>query len=147
MIRLSFGTISTILSVLIIKLRWVLQNFSEFKSSSIFTKEMRITNFSFELLHQQVMNNKKFINIFEEVGAQFSSSVSRESTSISIRFISSDENITIEILKEKKIIPNKSKNVKVFMSGDLKTKINLKGIKVTSGVKKVIEELGGKITD
>jgi hypothetical protein len=33
------------------------------------------------------------------------------------------------------------------MSGDLKTKINLKGIKVTSGVKKVIEELGGKITD
>ena len=58
-----------------------------------------------------------------------------------------NENITIEILKEKKIIPNKSKNVKVFMSGDLKTKINLKGIKVTSGVKKVIEELGGKITD
>lgn len=58
-----------------------------------------------------------------------------------------NENITIEILKEKKIIPNKSKNVKVFMSGDLKTKVNLKGIKVTSGVKKVIEELGGKITD
>ena len=58
-----------------------------------------------------------------------------------------NENITIEILKEKKIIPNKSKNVKVFLSGDLKTKINLKGIKVTSGVKKVIEELGGKITD
>ena len=58
-----------------------------------------------------------------------------------------NENITIEILKKKKIIPNKSKNVKVFMSGDLKTKVNLKGIKVTSGVKKVIEELGGKITD
>jgi len=58
-----------------------------------------------------------------------------------------NENITIETLKEKKIIPNKSKNVKVFMSGDLKTKVNLKGIKVTSGVKKVIEELGGKITD
>ena len=72
-----------------------------------------ITNFSFELLHQQVMNNKKFINIFEEVGAQFSSSVSRESTSISIRFISSDENITIiEPSSIRKIIAERTTQTK-----------------------------------
>ena len=53
-----------------------------------------ITNFSVELLHQQKYKNKKFINTFEEIGAQFSSSVSRESTSISIRFINTEKNLT-----------------------------------------------------
>tara|TARA_B100000900_G_C20353635_1_gene623345 strand:+ start:265 stop:690 length:426 start_codon:yes stop_codon:yes gene_type:complete len=57
-----------------------------------------------------------------------------------------NENITIDILKEKKIIPHKVKNVKVFLSGEIKNKINLKGINVTKGARKVIEDLGGKIT-
>ena len=57
-----------------------------------------------------------------------------------------NENITIEILKEKKIVSHKAKDVKIFLSGQLKNKINLNGINVTKGARKVIEDLGGKIT-
>ena len=56
-----------------------------------------------------------------------------------------NENITIEILKEKKIVSHKAKDVKIFLSGQLKNKINLNGINVTKGARKVIEDLGGKI--
>ena len=56
-----------------------------------------------------------------------------------------NENITIATLKEKRIIPQKAKDVKVFLSGQLKNKINLNGISVTKGARKVIEDLGGKI--
>jgi len=56
-------------------------------------------------------------------------------------------NITIESLKEKKIISHSAKKVKVFLSGTLDSKVNLKGIMVTAGVKKIIEELGGKIAE
>jgi large subunit ribosomal protein L15 len=58
-----------------------------------------------------------------------------------------NKNINIDILKEKKIIPHKAKQAKVFLSGEIKTKINLKGIMVTKGVRKIIEDLGGKITE
>ena len=37
----------------------------------------------------------KFINIFEGIGAQYSSSVSRESSSISLRFINTNKNLDI----------------------------------------------------
>ena len=56
-----------------------------------------------------------------------------------------NENITIETLKEKRIISQKAKDVKVFLSGQLKNKINLNGVSVTKGARKVIEDLGGKI--
>ena len=71
------------------------------------------------------MNNKKFINIFEEVGAQFSSSVSRESTSISIRFISSDENITIISQALGRMLVNRDISVETF---DLTKETILKSI-------------------
>jgi len=71
------------------------------------------------------MNNKKFINIFEEVGAQFSSSVSRESTSISIRFISSDENITIISQALGRMLANRDISVETF---DLTKETILKSI-------------------
>ena len=58
-----------------------------------------------------------------------------------------NENITMELLKEKKIISHRAKDVKVFLSGEIKTKINLQGILVTKGARKVIEELGGKISE
>ena len=58
-----------------------------------------------------------------------------------------NEEITLDILKEKKIISHKAKEVKVFLSGELKEKVNLKGIMVTKGVRKIIEDLGGKITE
>ena len=58
-----------------------------------------------------------------------------------------NEEITIDVLKEKKIISHKAKEVKVFLYGELKEKVNLKGIMVTKGVRTVIEDLGGKITE
>jgi|TARA_B110000444_G_scaffold106582_1_gene100824 large subunit ribosomal protein L15 len=58
-----------------------------------------------------------------------------------------NEEITIDVLKDKKIISHKAKEVKVFLSGELKEKVNLKGIMVTKGVRTVIEDLGGKITE
>ena len=58
-----------------------------------------------------------------------------------------NEEITIDVLRDKKIISHKAKEVKVFLSGELKEKVNLKGIMVTKGVRTVIEDLGGKITE
>ena len=58
-----------------------------------------------------------------------------------------NENITMELLKEKKIISHRAKDVKVFLSGEIKTKINLQGILVTKGARKIIEELSGKISE
>ena len=58
-----------------------------------------------------------------------------------------NQDITVDILKEMKIISHKAKEVKVFLSGELKGKVNLKGIMVTKGVRKIIEDLGGKITE
>jgi len=58
-----------------------------------------------------------------------------------------NENITIELLKEMKIISHRAKDVKVFLSGEIKTKVNLQGILVSKGARKIIEELGGKISE
>ena len=52
-----------------------------------------------------------------------------------------------DLLKERKVISHDVKKVKVFLSGELKSKINLSGISVTKGVRKAIEDLGGKIKE
>ena len=45
------------------------------------------------------------------------------------------------------LIKNSTKKVKVFLDTDECTKINLKGIKTTLSVKKVIEEAGGSVEE
>ncbi|MCW8830269.1 MAG: 50S ribosomal protein L15 [Gammaproteobacteria bacterium] len=45
------------------------------------------------------------------------------------------------------IVPAITKKAKVFASGALDKAVNLKGIKVTPGARKVIEAAGGKIED
>ena len=52
-----------------------------------------ILSFSINLLHQQLLNNKKIISYFEEIGAQYDSSVSKEKSYISLRFVSTTHNI------------------------------------------------------
>ena len=52
-----------------------------------------ILSFSINLLHQQLLNNKKIISYFEEIGAQYNSSVSKERSYISLRFVSTTDNI------------------------------------------------------
>tara|TARA_Y100000996_G_scaffold364406_1_gene308602 strand:- start:948 stop:1376 length:429 start_codon:yes stop_codon:yes gene_type:complete len=58
-----------------------------------------------------------------------------------------NKDIDINLLKERKVISHNVKKVKVFLSGELKSKINLSGISVTKGARKAIEDLGGKIKE
>lgn len=55
--------------------------------------------------------------------------------------------VTVEALQNANVIGKNIKRVKVFLSGDLKKTVNLKGISVTDGAKKAIEQIGGKIED
>ena len=52
-----------------------------------------ITNYSINLLHLQKIDNEKIIDSFQKIGALYTSNVTRDSSSITLRFISSDENI------------------------------------------------------
>ena len=56
-------------------------------------KIIGLTAFSFKLLQEQVLKNEKIINSFEAIGAEYSSSVNKETSEINIRFISSENNI------------------------------------------------------
>tara|TARA_B100000965_G_scaffold208248_1_gene174015 strand:+ start:79 stop:1359 length:1281 start_codon:yes stop_codon:yes gene_type:complete len=52
-----------------------------------------ITSFSLNLLHQQLINDKKAISLFEQIGAEYNSNVGKESSEITLRFISSQKNL------------------------------------------------------
>ncbi len=54
-------------------------------------------------------------------------------------------NINIDILKNKGIISNNIKYVKIIGSGNLMKKINLIGLNVTKKVKHMIENVGGTV--
>ena len=53
--------------------------------------------------------------------------------------------VTLESLMNADLIKNSTKQVKVFLDTDTCSKINLKGIKTTASVKKLIEDAGGSI--
>ena len=53
--------------------------------------------------------------------------------------------VTITNLIAADLIKNSTKRVKVFLDTDSCPKMNLKGIKTTASVKKIIEEAGGKV--
>lgn len=55
--------------------------------------------------------------------------------------------IDIASLIAANVIPAITKKAKVFASGELTKAVNLKGIQVTPGARKVIEAAGGKIED
>lgn len=55
--------------------------------------------------------------------------------------------IDIDALKEADIIARNVKTVKVFLSGELKNAVTIKGIAVTKGAKAAIEAAGGKVED
>ena len=85
-----------------------------------------ISNFAFELLHQQMYLDKKFINIFEGIGAQYSSNVSRESSSISLRFINTNNNLDIVSDSLGKMLVNRTISNETF---ELTKEAILKNIK------------------
>ncbi|HFL8794961.1 MAG TPA: 50S ribosomal protein L15 [Candidatus Azosocius sp. HAIN] len=56
-----------------------------------------------------------------------------------------DENVTLSTLKKFNIIRENIKRVKIILSGKIEKKINVSGLLVTKGAKKIIENFGGKV--
>tara|TARA_B100000902_G_C26915558_1_gene719041 strand:- start:24 stop:530 length:507 start_codon:yes stop_codon:yes gene_type:complete len=77
----------------------------------------------------------------------FSSRKNNYLKEVNVKNIDGLDLVTIETLKEKKIISKSVKKVKIFGTFDLTSKINVKGIKVTSGAKGSIEKAGGTVDD
>lgn len=60
--------------------------------------------------------------------------------------LSSDEKITITLLKKSGLVNSLTRRVKVFLSGGINKKVHLDGIAVTPKVKEAIESLGGSVS-
>ncbi len=57
------------------------------------------------------------------------------------------EVIDIAALKEANLVPGKARQVKVFLSGDVKKPVKLKGLRVSRGARAAIEAAGGSIEE
>jgi large subunit ribosomal protein L15 len=55
--------------------------------------------------------------------------------------------IDIDVLRAKGLISNAIREVKVIQSGELTTVVKLKGLRITKGARKVIENLGGSVEE
>lgn len=55
--------------------------------------------------------------------------------------------IDLDVLKAAGLINKAIREVKVILSGELTTAVKLKGLRVTKGARKVIEDLGGSIEE
>ena len=77
----------------------------------------------------------------------FSSRKNNYLKEVNVKNIDGLDLVTIETLKENKIISKSVKKVKIFGTFDLTSKLNVEGIKVTSGAKESIEKAGGTVAD
>ncbi len=77
----------------------------------------------------------------------FSSRVNNSFKEVNLKNIDGLEIVSLESLKEKKIIPNRITKVKIFGTHELQSKITVKGIKVTKGAKESIEKAGGAVEE
>ena len=57
------------------------------------------------------------------------------------------EDISLDLLKEKDLIKNSTKIVKIIKDIESCPKLNIKGLKATSSVKKLIMEAGGTLEE
>jgi large subunit ribosomal protein L15 len=55
--------------------------------------------------------------------------------------------IDLQVLIEANIVPEFTRQAKVFLSGEITKAVNLKGIKATKGAKAAIEQAGGKVEE
>lgn len=55
--------------------------------------------------------------------------------------------IDIDVLRTTGLISNTIQEVKVIQSGELTTAVKLKGLRITKGARKVIENLGGSVEE
>ena len=77
----------------------------------------------------------------------FSSRVNNSFKEVNVKNIDGLEIVSLESLKEKKIIPNRITKVKIFGTHELQSKITVKGIKVTKGAKESIQKAGGAVEE
>jgi len=77
----------------------------------------------------------------------FSSRKNNHLKEVNVKNIDGLDLVTIETLKEKKIISKAVKKVKIFGTFDLTSKVSVEGIKVTKGAKASIEKAGGTIAE
>lgn len=57
------------------------------------------------------------------------------------------EVIDMQALRSARLISNSIQSVKIILSGDLSIPVKLKGLQVTKGARKIIEQLGGSIEE
>lgn len=55
--------------------------------------------------------------------------------------------VTLETLKAANVLNENMKRAKVFLSGELKGAVTVKGLRVTEGARKAIEAAGGKVEE
>lgn len=72
-------------------------------------------------------------------------SLCREEIRLSELMRVSAEFIDLDALKKANIVPERTQYVKVILSGNLTKAVVLRGLPVTKGAKKAIEEAGGKV--
>ena len=72
-------------------------------------------------------------------------SLSREEVRLSELMRVDAEFIDLNALKKANIVPERTQYVKVILSGSLTKAVRLRGVPVTKGAKKAIEEAGGKV--
>ena len=77
----------------------------------------------------------------------FSSRTNNHLQEVNGKNINGLETVTLETLKEHKIISKSVKKVKIFGTFDLESKVNVEGIKVTKGAKESIEKAGGTVAE
>ena len=76
----------------------------------------------------------------------FSSRVNNLSTDINLRMLDGMKEVSLEILKEKKLVNKKINKVKIYSDYKLSKSLNVIGLTVTKGALKSIEESGGKVS-
>ena len=79
----------------------------------------------------------------------FTSRMARESAEVRLHelAIPSAVVIDLDVLKKEHLVPARTKKAKVILSGKLEKAVKLKGLAVTKGARKAIEEAGGSIED
>lgn len=75
----------------------------------------------------------------------FSSRVNNDFQEINIKSLEGMKTVSIDTLKEKKLINKNVKKVKIFGNDEINTKLTIEGIKLSNGAKASVEKAGGKI--
>ena len=77
----------------------------------------------------------------------FSSRTNNLLKDVNVKLIEGMSEVSLETLKQNKIISKKIEKVKIYGNTELSSKINVIGIKVTKGARESIEKAGGSIQE